>query len=163
MVHRDLKARVFLFHAYIRLVTRQKHALHQLCLQPHNILLLKTNDRQRVRVKISDFGLTKPMKPGHFSISKASGLTGTEGWMAPEIESTDERSLSFAIDVFALGCIFYYVLSSGAHPFGDYIRRQENIRHGRFDLKKLTDACKLAAVTFAAAAALQSMNKKMVF
>ncbi|KAI0795764.1 hypothetical protein C8Q75DRAFT_747312 [Abortiporus biennis] len=35
--------------------------------------------------------------------------------------------LSKAIDIFALGCLFYYVLSNGGHPFGDRFEREVNI------------------------------------
>lgn len=60
--------------------------------KPKNILLngLKSNtdpDCCRPRVKISDFGLCKSVKFGHNSISKVSGVVGTEGWMAPELYS----------------------------------------------------------------------------
>lgn len=44
-------------------------------LKPQNILL-SVSDGGAVRVKISDFGLSKPVKLEHASVSKASGLTG---------------------------------------------------------------------------------------
>lgn len=37
-----------------------------------------------------------------------------------------------AVDIFSLGCVFYYVLSNGNHPFGDTLRRQGNIISGEF-------------------------------
>jgi len=37
-----------------------------------------------------------------------------------------------AVDIFSLGCVFYYVLSKGNHPFGDALRRQGNIISGDF-------------------------------
>lgn len=82
---------------------------------------------------------------------------GTVGWRAPEIlrgevkldESTSEDSMSSrgstgtaspdtpngvkptrltrAVDIFALGCLFYYVLTNGSHPFGDRFERESNI------------------------------------
>ncbi len=42
-----------------------------------------------------------------------------------------------AVDIFSLGCVFYYVLSRGAHPFGDNLRRQGKILQGDFSLKEL--------------------------
>ncbi|PFX20218.1 Serine/threonine-protein kinase/endoribonuclease IRE1 [Stylophora pistillata] len=35
------------------------------------------------------------------------------------------------------GCVFYYVLSGGLHPFGDQYRRQANIIAGEFNLEKI--------------------------
>ncbi|BFZ57838.1 bifunctional endoribonuclease/protein kinase ire1 [Savitreella phatthalungensis] len=37
------------------------------------------------------------------------------------------RKVSRAIDIFSLGCLFYYVLSAGQHPFGDRYMREANI------------------------------------
>ena len=37
-----------------------------------------------------------------------------------------------SVDVFSLGCVFYYVLSGGHHPFGESFRRQYNILSGEF-------------------------------
>ncbi|MBV97389.1 Serine/threonine-protein kinase/endoribonuclease IRE2, partial [Eschrichtius robustus] len=35
-----------------------------------------------------------------------------------------------AVDIFSAGCVFYYVLSSGSHPFGESLYRQANILAG---------------------------------
>ena len=40
--------------------------------------------------------------------------------------------------MFSLGCVFYYVLSGGKHPFGDSLHRQANIMNGEFKLDKLS-------------------------
>lgn len=34
------------------------------------------------------------------------------------------------MDIFSAGCVFYYVLSSGSHPFGESLYRQANILEG---------------------------------
>lgn len=39
-----------------------------------------------------------------------------------------------AVDVFSAGCVFYYVISRGQHPFGDTLRRQVNILSGEYSL-----------------------------
>ncbi|KAJ3058290.1 bifunctional endoribonuclease/protein kinase ire1, partial [Quaeritorhiza haematococci] len=41
------------------------------------------------------------------------------------------------IDIFSAGCVFYYVLTSGEHPFGDRFSREINILKGNFRLDKL--------------------------
>ncbi|EJD02004.1 uncharacterized protein FOMMEDRAFT_109089 [Fomitiporia mediterranea MF3/22] len=86
-----------------------------------------------------------------------AGAAGTVGWRAPEIlrgdvnldEPTVDDStqssrgssvgtatngtvpkptrLTKAVDIFALGCLFYYILTSGGHPFGDRYEREANI------------------------------------
>jgi len=88
--------------------------------------------------------------------SQGAMAAGTVGWRAPEIlrgevkldESTGEDSqssrgsvgtptgnaiagkptrLTKLVDIFALGCLFYYTLTSGGHPFGDRFEREVNI------------------------------------
>uniref|UniRef100_A0A0K0E8C3 non-specific serine/threonine protein kinase n=1 Tax=Strongyloides stercoralis TaxID=6248 RepID=A0A0K0E8C3_STRER len=103
-------------------------------IKPQNILLSKNFQTGNVRVLISDFGLCKRLKVNCNSISRVSGLAGTEGWMAPETLN-NESSITVAVDIFALGCIYYYVLSDGRHPFGDKIKRQDNIINGHFNLE----------------------------
>ncbi|KAL5514856.1 hypothetical protein ACEPAG_2172 [Sanghuangporus baumii] len=86
-----------------------------------------------------------------------AGAAGTVGWRAPEIlrgdvnldESTVDDStqssrgssvgtaipdpvhkptrLTKSVDIFALGCLFYYILTSGGHPYGDRYEREANI------------------------------------
>jgi len=47
------------------------------------------------------------------------------------------------VDIFSSGCVFYYVLSGGRHPFGDQYRRQANILAGEYDLEKIINSeCK---------------------
>ena len=38
--------------------------------------------------------------------------------------------LTKSVDVFALGCLYYYVLTNGGHPFGDRYERDVNILKG---------------------------------
>lgn len=40
-----------------------------------------------------------------------------------------------AVDIFSLGCVYYYVMSNGMHPFGDAVKRQLNILSYERDLK----------------------------
>ncbi|VEN36326.1 unnamed protein product [Callosobruchus maculatus] len=39
--------------------------------------------------------------------------------------------------MFSLGCLYYYVLSNGSHPFGDSLRRQGNILMGNYNLSEI--------------------------
>lgn len=98
--------------------------------KPHNVLISRRNAAGEAKAMISDFGLCKKLSQGRLSFSRKSGVTGTEGWIAPEMLSGHGRATK-AVDVFSLGCVFYYVLSGGRHPFGDPLERQANIKHGR--------------------------------
>uniref|UniRef100_A0AAZ3SUM5 non-specific serine/threonine protein kinase n=1 Tax=Oncorhynchus tshawytscha TaxID=74940 RepID=A0AAZ3SUM5_ONCTS len=112
-------------------------------LKPRNILLSQPGPLGRVRALISDFGLCKKIPEGRTSFSLRSGIPGTEGWIAPEVlldtpghnpvRDTETRC-DQAVDVFSAGCVFYYVVSRGQHPFGDTLRRQANILTGEYFL-----------------------------
>ncbi|KAG6889943.1 hypothetical protein C0995_013470 [Termitomyces sp. Mi166 len=85
-----------------------------------------------------------------------SMAAGTVGWRAPEIlrdevkldDLSDDHSMSSrgstgtatgassttrttrltkSVDIFALGCLFYYALTNGCHPFGDRFEREVSI------------------------------------
>jgi len=94
-------------------------------IKPHNVLLSVPGPCGEVRAMISDFGLCKKLQLGRVSFSRRSGITGTDGWIAPEMLNGERTTC--AVDIFSLGCVFYYVLSGGKHPFGDPLRRQANI------------------------------------
>ncbi|KAJ7798729.1 kinase-like domain-containing protein [Mycena olivaceomarginata] len=76
---------------------------------------------------------------------------GTLGWRAPEILRGDGSAASGAssgtagkparltksVDIFALGCLFFYTLTNGGHPFGDRFEREANIMRGAKNLQGL--------------------------
>ncbi|XP_076997649.1 serine/threonine-protein kinase/endoribonuclease IRE2 isoform X2 [Tamandua tetradactyla] len=109
------------------------HSLHIVHrdLKPGNILILEPDSQGRGRVVLSDFGLCKKLPAGRWSFSLRSGIPGTEGWMAPELlQLPPPDGPTSAVDIFSAGCVFYYVLSSGSHPFGESLYRQANILVG---------------------------------
>ncbi|XP_028827928.1 serine/threonine-protein kinase/endoribonuclease IRE1 isoform X2 [Denticeps clupeoides] len=109
-------------------------------LKPRNILLSLRGVGGRIRALISDFGLCKKLPEGHCSFSLRSGVPGTEGWIAPELlSSTADTKPTCAVDVFSAGCVFYYVMSRGMHPFGDALRRQSNILSTSYNLDHFMD------------------------
>ena len=57
------------------------------------------------------------------SFSRRSGIAGTEGWIAPEM-MLGNRSTTCSVDIFSLGCVYYYVLSKGK-PTKYFGRRYE--------------------------------------
>lgn len=50
------------------------------------------------------------------------------------LRETSIKKPTAAVDVFSAGCVFYYVVSKGQHPFGDALRRQINILAGEYSL-----------------------------
>lgn len=54
-----------------------------------------------------------------------------------DYDNGQPRRVTKAIDIFSTGCLFYYVLSNGEHPFGDRYSREINILKGVYDLNKL--------------------------
>ncbi|KAI6041523.1 hypothetical protein EDC04DRAFT_3139667 [Pisolithus marmoratus] len=88
--------------------------------------------------------------------AQGAQAAGTVGWRAPEIlrgevklddsvgddtsqssrgsantvvggSSSGKTKLTKSVDIFSLGCLFYYVLTNGSHPFGDRFEREVNI------------------------------------
>ncbi|KAI0243611.1 bifunctional endoribonuclease/protein kinase ire1, partial [Massospora cicadina] len=140
-------------------IMRGVHHLHHLKLihrdlKPQNILITRSRDRfGRVhgwRALISDFGLCKRLEAGQssFHSSLVSGAAGTVGWRAPECltaaEPTPEgpcaagrKRITRAVDIFSAGCVFYYVLRHGQHPFGDGYLREGRILEGSFNIAAL--------------------------
>ncbi|KAK9244002.1 hypothetical protein V1506DRAFT_542850 [Lipomyces tetrasporus] len=70
------------------------------------------------------------------TISPSSNNTGSASEPAV-IDTLSNRRATRAIDIFSLGCVFYYVLSNGSHPFGDRYMREANIIKGEYSLDYL--------------------------
>jgi serine/threonine-protein kinase/endoribonuclease IRE1 len=88
--------------------------------KPDNILISMTTP---VQMKLADFGFVKKTSPqGSFKQSELKGITFK--WMAPEILKLMDGSSSelphgtIQSDTFAAGCVFFYFLTRGRHPFG---------------------------------------------
>ena len=91
-------------------------------IKPTNILW--TLDNQHTSGKrffVSDFDLSRFC--GDPSSNKSH--YGTEGWSAPEMWDTERGSRTIAADIFSLGCVYFYVLTGGRHPFGMLNNRRE--------------------------------------
>ena len=62
---------------------------------------------------------------------------GTEGWSAPELWETGTGERNTAADIFSLGCVYFYVLTRGGHPFGMLNNKRElqnSIMRSQFSL-----------------------------
>ncbi|KAL0361874.1 UNVERIFIED_CONTAM: Serine/threonine-protein kinase/endoribonuclease IRE1b [Sesamum radiatum] len=58
--------------------------------------------------------------------------SGSSGWQAPE-QLRSERQTR-AVDLFSLGCILFFCMTGGKHPFGESLERDVNIVNDRKDL-----------------------------
>jgi serine/threonine protein kinase len=126
-------------------MTRGLHHIHNnnfihRDIKPENILI-SLPSADGVQLKISDFGLCKPVSlKGSASMS---AVKGTRSWLAPELlkcldmdpEQFLHQSQNISTDIFALGCVFYYYLTRGFHPFGEvFYLVMPRIAEGKFDL-----------------------------
>lgn len=75
---------------------RKKHIMHR-DLKPENVLLMKDGT-----VKVADFGISRQLAN---SLATGSTDCGTEGYMAPEIQSNE--GYSYKVDVYSIGVIMY--------------------------------------------------------
>ncbi|OAJ43083.1 hypothetical protein BDEG_26468 [Batrachochytrium dendrobatidis JEL423] len=136
-------------------------------LKPQNILISKSNSKKSLkpRILISDFGLGKRLADDQSSFHNTAGFGGgTVGWRAPEcllelansVGSKNQDSIAGiasmstqdsliritrSMDIFSVGCIFFYILTQGGHPFGDKFVRESNVLRGNYRLDAL-DALK---------------------
>ncbi|KAK7734426.1 bifunctional endoribonuclease/protein kinase ire1 [Botryosphaeria dothidea] len=133
-------------------------------IKPQNILIAypKKNQNRGPRFVISDFGLCKTLPDNVSTLVGTTNNAGTIGWKAPELilkpkesegrMSSSQRDSSTSndpvtqgvkrsVDIFSLGCVFFYVLTNGSHPFDDeegWMQiRELNIKKNKFNFSKL--------------------------
>lgn len=116
-------------------------------IKPQNMLVAFPKRGQAIgpRLVISDFGLGKNLPENVSTLIDPTGNAGTSGWKAPELISqpkdTDSKhsqsgtnhtngtdsangtsgpsGVKRAADIFSLGCLFFWVLTDGIHPYED--------------------------------------------
>ncbi|WFD02996.1 non-specific serine/threonine protein kinase [Malassezia obtusa] len=139
-----------------RQITAGLQHLHSLSIvhrdiKPQNILVT-LGTQNKLRMLLSDFGLSKRMD-GVAQSSFSQSFTqpgGTVGWRAPEVlrgqrsllprpESEESARLTRAVDIFSLGCVAFYMLTRGAHPFGSQYEREMHIMQDAPDLTALDE------------------------
>ena len=49
--------------------------------------------------------------------------------------------MTLKVDIFGMGCLFYYVLTNGYHPFGEVEEREYNILRSSYELSLVTPVC----------------------
>ncbi|KAM9960689.1 hypothetical protein ACTFIW_009836 [Dictyostelium discoideum] len=87
-------------------------------LNPRNILIKDD------RFIISDLGLSKMEVTSSYSFTMHAP-TGQEGFHPAEVLLEKRKTKS--VDIFSMGCILFYLMTGGQHPFGDKFFRMANI------------------------------------
>ncbi|XP_019187490.1 PREDICTED: serine/threonine-protein kinase/endoribonuclease IRE1a-like [Ipomoea nil] len=98
-------------------------------LKPQNVLIVK---ERPMRAKISDMGISKSLAGDMSSLSRSVTGYGSSGWQAPE-QLRHERQTR-AVDLFSLGCVLFFCITGGKHPYGEGFERDVNIVNDRKDL-----------------------------
>ncbi|GAB2282905.1 hypothetical protein Dimus_017440 [Dionaea muscipula] len=98
-------------------------------IKPQNILITKD---KILCAKLSDMGISKGLLAGMSSLGHHVTGHGSVGWQAPE-QLLDGRQTR-AVDMFSLGCVFFFCVSGGGHPFGDRFERDNNIMKNQMNL-----------------------------
>lgn len=97
------------------------HGIAHRDLKPSNILL------KRGIAKLCDFGLARSLAADR-SRHTATVVGGTPGWQPAEIVQARMKGKRMSggrsADLFAVGCILFFVLSGGQHPFGPAALRE---------------------------------------
>ncbi|KAF8759234.1 hypothetical protein HU200_010264 [Digitaria exilis] len=98
-------------------------------LKPQNVLISAEGP---IRAKLSDMGISKRLQDDMTSVSHHGTGIGSSGWQAPEQLRHGRQTR--AMDLFSLGCLIFYCITRGKHPFGEYYERDMNIVNNHFDL-----------------------------
>lgn len=108
-------------------------------LKPQNVLISRVQGNKAGEVKLADVGLATKLDPNRSSytaITNNNGGVGTTGWRAPEVLRAERQTKS--VDIFSAGCVMFFVLTGGKHPFGEYSAvRDGNILDNKCDLSPL--------------------------
>jgi serine/threonine protein kinase len=93
------------------LAEAHSHGLVHRDIKPAN-LHLSERGLEKNFVKVLDFGLVKLDRPDavNHSLSRADRITGTPAYLAPELV-TGQGSVDGRADIYALGCVAYYLLT----------------------------------------------------
>ncbi|XP_020879904.1 uncharacterized protein LOC110228095 [Arabidopsis lyrata subsp. lyrata] len=100
-------------------------------LRPENVMIVHAGKTPIAKIGNMDIARIKeaPLLSHHARGERSPGFQPRE-----QFENEKETT---AVDMFALGCIMFYVISSGKHPFGAVNKRKANIRRNNCDLRPI--------------------------
>lgn len=92
----------------------------------------------RGEVDANDLVNNEPSLDSSMSSSNGGSTNSTSTLNAKSASTAGTRKLTRSIDIFSLGCIFYFVLTLGDHPFGSRYEREVNILNDKISLGGLS-------------------------
>ncbi|MFS8034228.1 putative protein kinase IRE1 family [Helianthus anomalus] len=98
-------------------------------LKPHNVLIVK---EKILCGKLSDMGISRRLVGDMSSLGHHATGSGSSGWQAPEQLLLGRQTR--AVDLFSLGCVLFFCITCGRHPFGDHLERDVNVAKNRVNL-----------------------------
>ena len=137
LVHKNCEE-IYDWRSIIHQITKGIEYLHlkEKChcdLKPSNILVTFPTVKSGPQMKVANFGITRIIKDSSpFALWK---IAGSKDWMAPEIY--DKIRFTRSVDIFSLGAVIAFILSSGTHPFGSS-REEQILRIQRKEMMTLT-------------------------
>ncbi|KAK8996216.1 hypothetical protein V6N11_076462 [Hibiscus sabdariffa] len=98
-------------------------------IKPQNVLIIK---EKTVCAKLSDMGISKRLLEDRSSLGHHATGCGSSGWQAPEqlLHGRQTR----AVDLFGLGCVLFFCITRGRHPFGNHLERDINVVNNQVNL-----------------------------
>ncbi|TYI88702.1 hypothetical protein E1A91_D03G001300v1 [Gossypium mustelinum] len=98
-------------------------------IKPQNVLIIK---EKTVCAKLSDMGISKRLLEDRSSLGHYATGCGSSGWQAPEQLLLSRQTR--AVDLFSLGCVLFFCITRGKHPFGNHLERDINVVNNRVNL-----------------------------
>lgn len=98
-------------------------------LKPHNVLIVK---EKSLCGKLSDMGISRRLVGDMSSLGHHATGSGSSGWQAPEQLLLGRQTR--AVDLFSLGCVLFFCITCGKHPFGDHLERDVNVAKNQVNL-----------------------------
>ena len=109
----------------------QRNIVHR-DIRPQKILISQSSEGAPIQIKLSGFAISKIAKDGKSDYSMSGPAPKSQGWKACELLIGDQMERhTNSVDIFAMGCVIYYALTNGEHPFG---YRDENVSERRHNL-----------------------------
>uniref|UniRef100_A0A060T7Y2 non-specific serine/threonine protein kinase n=1 Tax=Blastobotrys adeninivorans TaxID=409370 RepID=A0A060T7Y2_BLAAD len=166
IVHRDIKPQNILVAPPRSYYTKGKNNQNEVAVRPVRMVISDFGLCKKLETEQSSFRATTAHKAGTIgwtapeilylrrqreremhidqspmSSSDGNGAVVTSSSSVPDSDllmgMDVERRLTRAVDVFSLGCVFYYFLTHGKHPFGDSSIREKNIEANKYSLDEL--------------------------
>ncbi|KAL4569097.1 hypothetical protein LXL04_024725 [Taraxacum kok-saghyz] len=99
-------------------------------LKPHNVLIIVKE--KSICGKLSDMGISRRLVGDMVSLGLHATGSGSSGWQAPEQLLNGRQTRG--IDLFSLGCVLFFCMTCGRHPFGEQLERDVNVANNRVNL-----------------------------